>query len=83
MGRRFASHGYAAYDDVGGPKLVQVGCWAHARRKFVDAVNLNPQDAEAIATVMRMDALFLSDRDARQRELSVEERLAREFFLSL
>jgi transposase len=21
--------GYAAYDDVGGPKLVQVGCWAH------------------------------------------------------
>ena len=68
--------GYAAYDDVGGPKLVQVGCWAHARRKFVDAVKLNPQDAEAIAMVTRMDALFLIDRDARQRELSVEERLA-------
>jgi len=32
--------GYVAYDDVGGPKLVQVGCWAHARRKFVDAVKL-------------------------------------------
>ena len=68
--------GYAAYDDVGGPKLVQVGCWAHARRKFVDAVKLNPQDAEAIAMVTRMDALFLIDRDARQRELSAEERLA-------
>lgn len=24
--------GYAAYDRVGGPKLVHVGCWAHARR---------------------------------------------------
>ena len=68
--------GYAAYDDVGGPKLVQVGCWAHARRKFVDAVKLNPQDAEAIAMVTRMDALFLIDRDARQRELRAEERLA-------
>jgi transposase len=68
--------GYAAYDDVGGPKLVQAGCWAHARRKFVDAVKLNPQDAEAVAMVTRMDALFLIDRDARQRELSADERLA-------
>jgi transposase len=68
--------GYQAYDDVGGPKLVQVGCWAHARRKFVDAVKLNPKDAEAIAMVTRMDALFLIDRDARQRELSADERLA-------
>jgi transposase len=68
--------GYAAYDDIGGPKLVHVGCWAHARRKFVDAVKLNPQDAEALAMVTRMDALFLIDRDARQRELSAKERLA-------
>jgi transposase len=68
--------GYVAYDDVGGPKLVQVGCWAHARRKFVDAVKLNPRDAEAVAMVARMDALFLIDRDARQRELTAGERLA-------
>jgi transposase len=68
--------GYVAYDDVGGPKLVRVGCWAHARRKFVDAVKVNRQDTEAIAMVTRMDALFLIDRDARQRELSAEERMA-------
>jgi transposase len=30
--------GYQAYDNIGGAKLVHVGCWAHARRKFVDAV---------------------------------------------
>jgi transposase len=54
---------------------VHVGCWAHARRKFVDAVKVNPQDAAAIAMVTRMDALFLIDRDARQRELSTDERL--------
>jgi transposase len=66
--------GYAAYDDIGGPKLVHVGCWAHARRKFVDAVKVNPQDAAAVAMVARMDALFLIDRDARRRELRADER---------
>src|SRR3984893_16814204 len=66
--------GYAAYNDIGGPKLVHVGCWAHARRKFVDAVKVNPQDGEAIKMVTRMDALFLIDRDALRRELSAEER---------
>jgi transposase len=68
--------GYQAYDHIGGPKLVHVGCWAHARRKFVDAVKLNPQDAAAVAMVTRMDALFLVDRNARERELSAEQRLA-------
>ena len=68
--------GYQAYDNVGGPKMVHVGCWAHARRKFVDAVKVNPQDAAAINMVTRMDALFLVDRHARQRQLSVHQRLA-------
>lgn len=68
--------GYQAYDGVGGEKLVQVGCWAHARRKFVDAVKVNPQDAEALKMVTRMDALFLVDRQARERQMSAEERLA-------
>jgi transposase len=68
--------GYQAYDGVGGPKLAHVGCWAHARRKFVDAVKANPQDAAAVTMVMRMDALFLVDRDARKKQMSVAERQA-------
>jgi len=68
--------GYQAYDHIGGPKLVHVGCWAHARRKFVDAVKVNPQDAAAVAMATRMDALFLVDRHARQQQLGMEERLA-------
>jgi transposase len=67
--------GYQAYDGVGGPKMVHVGCWAHARRKFVDAAKVNPKDAEAIKMVTRMDALFLVDRHARCEQLSVEDRL--------
>ena len=68
--------GYQAYKGIGGPKLVHVGCWAHARRKFVDAVKVNPKDERAIAMVLRMDALFAIERDARERGLSAEERLA-------
>jgi transposase len=68
--------GYQAYEGVGGPKLVHVGCWAHARRKFVDAVKVNRDDAAAIQMVMRMDALFLVDRDAREKQMTKQERLA-------
>ena len=67
--------GYQAYGGVGGPKLVHVGCWAHARRKFVDAVKVNRDDVDAANMVIRMDALFLVDRDARQKQMTVEERL--------
>jgi transposase len=67
--------GYQAYEGVGGPKMVHVGCWAHARRKFVDAVKVNPQDAEAVKMVVRMDALFLVDRNAREQALTTAERL--------
>ena len=65
--------GYQAYRGVGGPKLVHVGCWAHARRKFVDAVKVNPKDEQAVKMVLRMDVLFAIDRDARERGLSCEE----------
>jgi len=68
--------GYQAYDGVGGPKLVHIGCWAHARRKFVDAVKVQPQDGDAIKMVVRMDALFLVDREARQQGMTAAERLA-------
>jgi transposase len=68
--------GYQAYKGVGGPKMVHVGCWAHARRKFVDAVKVNPLDGEAINMVTRMDAVFLVDRNAREQGLSNAERLA-------
>src|SRR5258705_14011002 len=36
--------GYAAYDDIGGPKRVHVGVWGPGRRKFVDGGKGHPQD---------------------------------------
>ena len=57
--------GYIAYEQVGGPKMVHVCCWAHARRKFHEAVKLSPQDQVAIGLVARIDELFVIDARAR------------------
>src|ERR1039457_7629083 len=46
---------HVAYEKVGGPKLVHAGCWAHSRRKFFDAIKLNPQDAVATRIVKLID----------------------------
>lgn len=57
--------GYSAYERAGGPKLVHAACWAHARRKFFDAVKLNPDDRVAAQIVSRINALFAVDAEAR------------------
>ncbi len=68
--------GYAAYDQIGGPKIVHAGCWSHAERYFSDAVQLNPQDLVATAIVARIDELFAIDAQARGQGLNVEARHA-------
>ena len=51
---------YIAYErGLGGPGMVHACCWSHARRNFVDAVKLNPQDAGSIRAVELIDQLFL------------------------
>jgi transposase len=66
--------GYAAYDQIGGPKMVHEGCWSHAERYFSEAVQLNPQDPVATAIVARIDELFAIDAGARCQGLNVEAR---------
>ena len=61
--------GYIAYDPVGGPKMVHAACWAHARRKFFEAAQLNPRDAAATRMVARIDDLFGIDAQAREQNL--------------
>lgn len=66
--------GYAAYDGVGGQDLIHAACWAHSRRKFVDALKLNAKDAAAADILTRIDALFAVDARAREQELALEVR---------
>ena len=60
---------YAAYDHVGGAKMMHAACWAHARRKFVEAVKLNPQDVASTQIVARMAKLFAIDAQAREEQM--------------
>ena len=44
-------------------------CWSHARRKFVDAVKLNPKDLAATRIVKLMNDLFAIDAEAREKNM--------------
>jgi transposase len=64
---------YGGYDGiVVGNDILRAGCWAHARRKFVDVEKLHPAiAAEAVGIVKRL--YMVEDRG---RELDVGGRLA-------
>lgn len=60
---------YAAYDRVGGPKMVHAACWAHSRRRFVEATKLNQQDVASARIVAQMAKLFAIDAQARDENM--------------
>ena len=66
--------GYPAYDQIGGTGMVHAACWAHARRQFFEAVQLNPRDSVARPIVARMDELFAVDAEARRRRTGLTGR---------
>jgi transposase len=67
--------GYASYNKVSGVTLV--GCWAHARRKFTDALKALPASASSTGTAAQAGLDFCNRLYAIEREakaLSPEER---------
>ena len=64
---------YGGYDGICIEKqIIQAGCWAHARRKFVDVQSLSPAiAAEALTLIGRLFAV-----EQQARESSRPERLA-------
>ena len=69
--------GYAAYDRIGGPRMVHAACWSHARRQFFEAVQLNPRDPVATPIVAQMGELFAIDAEARRKGLTIAARHVR------
>jgi transposase len=61
---------YAAYDRVGGPKMVHAAYWARSRRRFVEATKLNQQDVASTRIVAQMRKLFAIDAQARDENMS-------------
>jgi transposase len=72
------SDGYAAYDAVAASlQLAHVGCFAHARRRFFEAVQALPtseqkKNTAAHEIVRRIDALYAIEREIKN--LSDEQR---------
>src|SRR5690606_33584536 len=67
------SDGYAVYDKIGMRKEVtHVGCWAHARREFHNALT-NDKDRASIAMGL-IQSLYKVEADAREAKMSPEQR---------
>ena len=66
--------GYSAYEKVGGPKMTHATCWAHARRKFVEAHRVSPAETLAKEIVDMIDDLFAIDAEARKASCDVAAR---------
>jgi transposase len=66
--------GYSAYGALAkaNPGIVPVGCWSHARRKFVEAVEV--QAVEAVEIVAELRQLYFVERRARDEALEAEQR---------
>jgi Transposase IS66 family len=62
------------YSRPRGSVVFDAACWAHARRKFFDAVKLNPKDQTSIRIVVQTNELFAIDAQARDEDLSQMER---------
>jgi transposase len=66
--------GYAAYDGLGGSRVVHAACWAHARRKLVESVRLNPKDQAAVRLLELVNDLFAVDAQAREENMDLAAR---------
>ena len=67
--------GYQGYEKIGAPGMVRAGCLAHVRRKFNDALKLDPQDREAAAVLLLMGKLYAVENQAREAAATDEQRL--------
>jgi transposase len=66
---------YAGYEKLYATgRVSEVGCWAHARRKFFDAKTSAP--IQAHEALLKIRALYEIERDAEKRELKDDERRA-------
>jgi hypothetical protein len=72
---KLQSDGYAAYDDLG-EGIIHVACMAHARRTFVDAAKVAPNDPRPIQVIEQMAKLYAVEEQARLAGLSPQERQA-------
>ena len=63
---------YSGYDEViRQNELIAVGCWAHARRRFYQALDSEPDAKNAMEVIRR---IYRVEQDARDRSLDPDQR---------
>jgi transposase len=70
------SDGYAAYTKFAAMspgEITTLGCWAHARRKFVEITKVAPKKGIAFRAVKMIAALYKIEKVAKADNLSFEE----------
>ena len=71
----FQADAYSGYDELFRTgRVVEVGCWAHARRRFFEAVKTAIESATLVMGLIRR--LYAIEREAKTRELGVDDRCA-------
>lgn len=66
-----------AYDSVIGPQMIHAGCWAHVRRKFHEAHQLDPADEAAREVIERIGRLYAVEAQSREEKLTAVARQQR------
>jgi transposase len=64
---------YAGFNPVHGDGRRHLGCWMHARRKFTDANETDPQAVEALAVVR---TLYAVEREAKEQNRTGDDLVA-------
>jgi transposase len=66
--------GYAGYDKLGRePGILMLGCWAHARRKFVDVTKVSATGRSAHDMLELIRGLYAVERAAEQEKLAAAQ----------
>ena len=67
--------GYSGYDTAvrDRPDIIHVGCFAHARRKFFEASQVNKKSGSAEEGIKHIRKLYFLEEELRQKKMSDEE----------
>ena len=64
---------YAGYNQLQAkPEIKAVGCWAHARRKFVEIIKANKKARKAAEAVNLIKQLYAIESEAKVQQLTIE-----------
>jgi hypothetical protein len=69
------SDGFAGYEKIGSSQMIRAGCMAHARRKFIEVLKLDPTNADGHIVVNLISQLYGIEAEARENKLCPEKRL--------